>query len=373
MRLAFCLFKYFPYGGLERDFLRIATLCQTRGYEVTVFTQAWQGDIPVGFKVRALPVRRKSNHDKAHIFAQLAMAELEVGQFDVVIGFNKMPGLDLYYAADPCYRAHKRAQFAGLYRFTPRYRIYEALENAVFSAQSRTEILLLSAPFQGIFSHYYQTPSERFHLLPPNIAKDRIAPADADRIRADFRREFGLTAEENLLLLIGSGFRRKGLDRALRAMAALPPELLRKTHLMVIGQDDPRPYALMAKRLKLTEHITLLGGRDDVPRFLLGADLLIHPAREEVTGTVLLEAVVAGLPVLVTEVCGYAFHINQAGAGCVISEPFSQRQFDRQLRDMLTSPERAQWRSNAIAYAKSHDLYSMPETVVSLIEARSTQ
>ena len=33
-----------------------------------------------------------------------------------------------------------------------------------------------------------------------------------------------------------------------------------------------------------------LKGRDDIPRFLLGADLLIHPAYNENTGTVLLEA-----------------------------------------------------------------------------------
>ena len=26
MQLAFCLYKYFPFGGLQRDFLRIALL-----------------------------------------------------------------------------------------------------------------------------------------------------------------------------------------------------------------------------------------------------------------------------------------------------------------------------------------------------------
>ena len=61
-----------------------------------------------------------------------------------------------------------------------------------------------------------------------------------------------------------------------------------------------------------------LGGRSDVPRFLLGADLLIHPAYHENTGTALLEALVAGLPVLVTDVCGYAHYIAEADAGRVL-------------------------------------------------------
>jgi UDP-glucose:(heptosyl)LPS alpha-1,3-glucosyltransferase len=39
---------------------------------------------------------------------------------------------------------------------------------------------------------------------------------------------------------------------------------------------------------------------------------------------VLLEAVVAGLPVLTTAVCGYAHHISDADAGVVVAEPFTQ-------------------------------------------------
>ena len=38
MKLAFALFKYFPYGGLERDFLRIAKECQSRGHEIFVYS-----------------------------------------------------------------------------------------------------------------------------------------------------------------------------------------------------------------------------------------------------------------------------------------------------------------------------------------------
>ena len=54
MRLAFCLFKYFPYGGLARDFLRIAQLCQQQGHSIDVYTMEWRGDIPKGFNVNFL-------------------------------------------------------------------------------------------------------------------------------------------------------------------------------------------------------------------------------------------------------------------------------------------------------------------------------
>ncbi len=62
MKLAFVLFKYFPYGGLQRDMLRIAVACQGLGHEIHVYTLSWQGDIPAGFQVHQLPARGIRNY-----------------------------------------------------------------------------------------------------------------------------------------------------------------------------------------------------------------------------------------------------------------------------------------------------------------------
>ncbi|HIF61158.1 MAG TPA: hypothetical protein EYQ26_17000 [Rhodospirillales bacterium] len=59
MKIAVCLYKYFPFGGLARDFLRIMTICHQRGYEIDVYVMEWQGEIPAGFNVHIIPVLRK--------------------------------------------------------------------------------------------------------------------------------------------------------------------------------------------------------------------------------------------------------------------------------------------------------------------------
>ena len=169
---------------------------------------------------------------------------------------------------------------------------------------------------------------------------------------------------------IGSGFKTKGVDRSLKALAALPAELKKRTRLFVIGQDDPKVFQLQSATLGLGEHVQFLKGRSDIPRFLLGADLLIHPAYNENTGTVLLEALVAGLPVLVSAVCGYAHYIADADAGRVLDEPFEQSQLNDYLTHMLSDDAaRAAWSRNGLTYAQTADLYSMPQHAADVILA----
>ncbi|MCL2075168.1 MAG: glycosyltransferase family 4 protein [Betaproteobacteria bacterium] len=370
--LAFVLYKYFPFGGLQRDFLRIALACQHRGADIRVYTLSWQGDLPAGFDLRIPPsaFRALANHSRYEKFNAWLAADLADDPVSRVIGFNKMPGLDVYYAADPCYAEKAKTSRSPLYRFLPRYRHFAATEQVVFAPEARTRILMISALQKPFFQRHYGTPEARFHLLPPGIEHDRRRPdaAEAALIRADFRSEFGISPDDLVLLQIGSGFKTKGLDRALKAVKALPFALQSRVRLIAIGQDAPAPFLRLGKKLGLSEQFSILAGRDDIPRFLLGADLLIHPAYHENTGTVLLEALLAGLPVLTTSVCGYAHYITDAGAGRVLPEPFLQANLNRALEELLTDPdERRQAMENALVYAQTADLHALPEVAADLI------
>ena len=365
--IAFCLFKYFPYGGLQRDFLRIALETQTRGFNIKIYTLEWEGDIPAGFEVIVVPVSAVTNHSRYRKYHAWVCSDLEKCAVERLVGFNKMPGLDVYYAADSCYEDKAQHQRSWAYRRTPRYELFSEFEESVFSRDSKTEVLMISSVQVPLFQRYYGTRTERIHLLSPGIARDRIAPANRVDIREDFRREMDLDDDEILLLMIGSGFITKGLDRILIAMSALPQAILDRTRLIAIGQDNPGAFSRMALKLGLAGQVTILKGRDDVPRFLMGADLLVHPAYVENTGTVLLEAIVAGLPVIATDICGYAPYIEQADAGRLIPAPFQQETFNAMLESMMTKLGYSDWSANGIAFAAVADIYDMPKLAADYI------
>jgi UDP-glucose:(heptosyl)LPS alpha-1,3-glucosyltransferase len=195
-----------------------------------------------------------------------------------------------------------------------------------------------------------------------------MAPVNAADIRAGLRTAYQIKNEDKLLLMVGSGFKTKGVDRSMKALASLPPELKANTHLFIIGQDDPARFQVLARKLGVEEQVRFLGGRPDVPDFLLAADLLLHPSYHENTGTAILEAMVAGLPVLTVSVCGYAHYVEEANAGKVVPAPYKQREFNQTLQKMLLSPDLALWRQNGLIFAQQADIYSLPTRAADLIE-----
>lgn len=368
MNIAFCLYKYFPYGGLQRDFLRVALTVAARGHHVQVFTQSWQGERPEGLEIILVPVTARTNHGKNEQYYQWVQNYLSQHPVDRIVGFNKMPGLDVYYAADVCY-AEKVAREKGFfYKLTRRYRHYSAFEKATFQQGSGTTLLMLTDKQIGDFKQHYHTESQRFRILPPGIYPDRKYSLQPENSRQIVREKNGIGLDQFLLLQVGSDFKRKGVPRSLQALASLPETIRHRTQLMVVGQDKADRYRAQARQLGIEEQVQFFSGRDDVAELMSAADLLLHPAVQEAAGIVLLEAVVAGLPVLTTEVCGYAGYISVTQCGVVIPEPFTQDKLNTALFDALQNNEqRSRWAGNARHFADTEDLYSLADKAADII------
>lgn len=367
MKIALTIRRYFPHGGVQRDLFAIAQACADSGHDVRIFTESWEGEGPSACDVECLPVLGRSKALRAHRFALAAASRVEAWQADLVLGFDLMPGLDLYFAAEPCFLEKIHGERNPFYRMTPSYRHRSRLEAAVFEPQSPTRILLPDPRQAPVFRRWYDTPAERFVHLPPGVAEDRRAGGDALELRERGRAALEIDADTRLLLLLGSNLKRKGCDRALRAIAALPSNLRGRVRLLVVGGEEVEPMRRLAERLELAADVMFAGPRDDVPLLLQAADLLLHPARTAKAGAVLLEALVAGLPVLTTATCGYALQVDAAGAGVVLREPFQQAAFDLALARMLDDSLMA-YRRRGLAYAARNDLHGQRRRVLAEID-----
>jgi UDP-glucose:(heptosyl)LPS alpha-1,3-glucosyltransferase len=366
MKLLFCLFNYFPYGGLQKDCLMLAKACAAKGHEVHIVTGSWVGDQPSGITITVLKTQGLFNHvwvDKfnaqcAHYFSQ--------NHFDLIIGFNRIPGIDVYYAADLCYQEQYN-HFPWYKKIMPRARAYLRMEK-ILCAQDHTHFLLLTESAIDQFMHYYHLQRSRLHLIPLGLDKTQYPLTDYDSAQQQaLKQHFHIPVQDKLILFVGSNFKLKGLDRAFRAIASLPKNIQKTLHFWIVGNDDEKSYMHLIKQLSISTQVKFLGGHDDMPQLYRAADLLLHPAHQESAGNVLIEAMGSGLPILTNDTCGYAHNVTIAQAGIVLSSPFRQMQLNQSLGDLLSKPNH-QMRQNGINFCREQHVHARIDQLVKLVE-----
>ena len=133
------------------------------------------------------------------------------------------------------------------------------------------------------------------------------------RIRSHYlHRELRLSEDARFIAVIGQVGLRKGTEIALSAARQIA-ETQPNVHWLIIGErtsskaesrDFEAQLHVSAASPPLTDHIHFLGRRMDVSQLLNECDLLVHAARQEPLGRVLLESAACGLAIIATNVGG---------------------------------------------------------------------
>jgi len=120
------------------------------------------------------------------------------------------------------------------------------------------------------------------------------------------RQQIGVGDSERLLLSIGRLSKEKGnvdLIHAFALIREIAPEL--DARLVLVGEGPERPtIEKLCRALSLSDQVLLTGYESDVSPYYAVADLFLLTSHSEGSPNVLLEAMVAGVPVVATDVGG---------------------------------------------------------------------
>ena len=138
-----------------------------------------------------------------------------------------------------------------------------------------------------------------------------------------------------VLLAVSRLTRQKGVDVAIRALPALPSD----TVLVVLGEGPERSaLTRLAQELRLEGRVFLPGRVPDVAAWLRRADLFVHPARWEGFGLAVLEAMLAELPVVASNVSSLPELIVNGESGVLVA-PNNAAELARGIARALEQPE----------------------------------
>jgi len=148
------------------------------------------------------------------------------------------------------------------------------------------------------------------------VVPSAVAPlAPARRSRADVREELVLGPDTALLLTTAALVDHKDHPTAVRAVARCAADV----HLAVAGEGELRgDVEACVHGEGVAERVTLLGQRGDVPDLLAAADVYLAASHMEGLGTALMDAGLAGLPVVGTRAGGIPEVVEHRRTGILV-------------------------------------------------------
>ena len=136
------------------------------------------------------------------------------------------------------------------------------------------------------------------------IIRNGIEPPSPKRDRERVRAELGLASGETALLTVARLSAQKGQAILVVAMTEVAKRYP-QSRLFVAGSGDDRWFLeQLTARLCLSDRVTFLGERDDVPDLLRAADVFVLPSLFEGLPLAVLEAMALGVPTVATCIGG---------------------------------------------------------------------
>ncbi|MEW6683050.1 MAG: glycosyltransferase family 4 protein [Nitrospirota bacterium] len=311
MRIALIRKTYTPFGGAERHVAQFTSALRARGDEVHLYAAKWDDSASAsgGITVHRVPVVSATRWAEVWSFALRASAMAASGEYDIVHSFDRVHSCDVYRAGDGVHREWLRRRRAAqpawqraIPSFNPTHLVYLTLERGLFEGRCRAIIANSERGKAEILTHYRAEPS-RIRVIYNGVDLDRFRPPDQET-RRKARALAGCGENDRIILFVGSGFARKGLETAVRTLARLAPGEAGQTALVAVGRGDTRRYARIAASLGVGDRVRFVGPVTDVTPWYHAADVLLLPTLYDPFANVCLEALACGLPVVTTAANG---------------------------------------------------------------------
>jgi UDP-glucose:(heptosyl)LPS alpha-1,3-glucosyltransferase len=317
--------KYDQGGGAEQTLMLLARGLLARGHDVHALVSSWEGERPRGLRVRLVPARGRGAA-RLKSFAQHGVDMMHQLKLDTCLSLERVPGCPVFRAGDGCHAAwlEHRSPYESLlkrmsFQFNPLHRTHLDLEQRTFTAPELVRVIANSRLVAREVMHHYGLGEDKIRVVYNGVDEQMLRPARSGEVRRRARLELGLVPGQPVLLFLGSGFERKGLAFAMKALSSLNEAIL-----LVAGRDRTSPYENLAQRLGVARRVRFLGQRGDAPRLLAAADAMVLPTIYDPCSNACLEALYVGTPVVTTLANGACELIQEGVNGALAPEPADQ-------------------------------------------------
>ena len=288
---------------------------------------------------------------------------------DALLSLERVWSCDTYRAGDGVHRAWlaRRRKFElPLKQFARalnrKHRDLLHLEESLFASRKAGRVIVASQMVKKEIVDLYRYPADRTDIVHNGVPLDKFR-FDSE-LREKSREDLELKPDQIALLFAGSGWERKGLLFAIKAMALCKN---RKMRLLVAGRGNAALYKTRRLRFWREEPVQFLGEVADLMRIYAAADILILPTIYDPFSNACLEALACGLPVITTRSNGFSEIIEDSVHGSIVDHAGDLIGLRDAIRFWSDPSRRAAARSANIRRASQFDISKNVEQTMEIL------
>jgi UDP-glucose:(heptosyl)LPS alpha-1,3-glucosyltransferase len=316
LRIAVLVKRFITTGGAERYAVEVTRRLLEKGHAIDLYARTAQGGFTQGMTFHQVP----DNFRFLTVFNSLSFARetarmLRGKHYDVIHSHERGYKQDILTVHTLSYKGgiKKYSLLRKIDRvyLSPGSILYLWLERK----QMRTRRLVAVSPTikEDIRENYGRTNG--VSIISPGIDTALFSPQWVAANREKIREEEKLPSDEMVVLLVGSEFRRKGLD-------ILIPAIGPGMRLLAVGSGERKNhYRNLVKKHDLTDKVYFAGHTNNVRRYFAAADVVVLPSLSEAFGMSILEGMACGHPVVTSSNAGVSSLVKNGVNGFVLHDP----------------------------------------------------
>jgi len=193
----------------------------------------------------------------------------------------------------------------------------------------------------------------KVNVIPNGIPRPEPIQSQA---RNRLRKEIAGDERSSIIITVGRFTRAKGYEDMIKAFSLLRDKTSKPVLLMVGAGSTAKSIKQRIETLHLSQSVILTGERSDVPQLLASSDVYASSSHREGLPLAVLEAMMAGLPVVATSV-GDIPNVVTEETG-VIVPPHQPKKLAAALENLLKNPKKREAMGKA-AQQRAIDEYSV--------------
>jgi UDP-glucose:(heptosyl)LPS alpha-1,3-glucosyltransferase len=368
MKIATVIPKYGLFGGAEGFAFELTErLARREDFEIDVFANKWRrGKSPIVFhKIPIIPFPR---FIRPISFAYFSNKRIRSKNFDLVHGHDRIFRMDLFTMHGIPHRTWiKEARHKPLSLFD---RSTAWVEEKGIKGSHIPMILAVSTLVKDELLKVYDIPESKIRVIHPGVSIDRFSALNRESCRYEIRQRHGLLENDVVVLFVGMNFEIKRLELVLKGIANLVRKEKKTSalKLLVVGKGNRRRYLAMAKDLGLENRVLFMGSTREVEKYYLASDIFTMPSQFDTFGLAVLEAMAAGLPVIITQKVGASDLIENGIHGFVLGEDPAPSDLSEKLTLLLQKENRIRMGKSAQEVALHHTWDEIADQVAGLYD-----